>query len=213
VIAYNYMTSDLSVKCERHVFLHGQGVSATLIEGNDVDCGIQWDSHRDGQGYNNMIYRNRLRGVRSQSGFQRGRIGGEDTGSFIHRFIAVIGNHANELMGSPQISGRSIDESVNATHRHEDTWVSYNIARDKISFEKSGEQVRTTQHENHLGKGPRASWSGVKFPVSLYRTSAPSWWCKESGPFPNIGGPSDTVGRYSRLPAQIRLEGGTCTTD
>lgn len=212
VIAYNYMTSSSAVECERHVFLHGQGVSSTLTEGNDVDCGMQWDSFRDGQGYNNMFYRNRLRGERSSSGYQRGRLGGEDTGSFIHRFISVIGNHTNEMMGSPQVTGRAIDESTNATHHHQDTWVSYNIARNEIVFENSGAQVRTTQHENYVRQDPHPGWSSVQFPASLYRTEAPPWWCEESGPFPSIGAMSDAVGSYSRLPAQIRLEGGTCTT-
>ncbi len=214
VIAYNYMTSSDAVECERHVFLHGQGVTATLAEGNDVDCMMQWDSYRDGQGYNNMFYRNRLRGVGNQiSGYQRGRLGGEDTGSFIHRFITVIANHANEFMGGPQITGRAVDESTDAIHRHEDTWVSYNTARSTIVMEDSGQQVRTTAHENYVSASPHSSWSGFNFPASLYRTQAPDWWCKESGPFPNIGAPSDTAGEYSRLPAQIRLEGGTCTSE
>jgi len=212
VIAYNFMRSGPAVTCERHVFLHGQGVTATLAEGNDVDCMMQWDSFRDGQGYYNTFYRNRLRGAGNPSGgFQRGRLGGEDTGSHIHRFIQVIGNHANEFMGSPQLTGRAIDESRDATHRHEDTWVSHNVARSTILFENSGAQVRTTQHENHVRSSPSPGWSNVDFPASLYRSEAPAWWCQESGPFPNIGAPSDRVGSYSRLPAQIRLEGGTCT--
>jgi hypothetical protein len=212
VIAYNFRTSSAAVECERHVFLHGQGVTATLVEGNDVDCGMQWDSYRDGQGYNNMFYRNRLRGERSPSGYQRGRLGGEDTGSHIHRFITVIANHVNELMGSPQPEGRAIDNSVNATHHHQDTWVSYNIARNEIRFSKSGNEVRTTQHQNFVRQNPSPTWSAVRFPTSMYRPETPSWWCEESGSYPNIGGPSDAVGSYSRLPAQIRIEGGVCTT-
>lgn len=213
VIAYNYMRSGPEVECERHVFLHGQGVSATLTEGNDVDCMIQWDSYREGQGYNNTFYRNRLRGTGNRvSGYQRGRLGGEDTSTHIHRFISIIANHVNELMGSPQMTGRAIDESFDASHRHQDTWVSYNTARREILFEDSGVQVRTTQHENFERSSPATSWQGFNFPESLYRTEAPPWWCEESGPFPNIGSPSDAVGGYSRLPAQIRLEGGTCTT-
>jgi hypothetical protein len=213
VIAYNYMRSSSAVECERHVFLHGQGVTATLAEGNDVDCMMQWDSYRDGQGYNNTFYRNRLRGADTrQGGYQRGRLGGEDTGSHIHRFITVIGNHVNELMGSPQMTGRAIDNSSDATHRHEDTWVSYNVVRREMLFEDSGAQVRTTQHENYVRNDPPSSWQGTNFPASLYRgNQAPSWWCQESGPFPSIGAMSDREGSYTKLPAQIRLEGGTCT--
>jgi hypothetical protein len=213
VIAYNFMRADSTVECERHVFLHGQGTTATLAEGNDVDCMMQWDSHRDGQGYNNTFYRNRLRGVGNRvGGYQRGRLGGEDTGSHIHRFITVIGNHVHELMGSPQMTGRAIDESANETHRHQDTWVTHNVARREILFETSGQQVRTTQYENHVRNDPNPGWSNFEFPASLYRSEAPPWWCAESGPFPNIGAPSDRLGNYSKLPGQIRLEGGTCTT-
>ena len=213
VVAYNYMTANPSVECERHVFLHGQGVRASLIEGNDVSCMIEWDSYRDGQGYYNMIYRNRLRGTpstgQSFGGYYRGRLGGEMQGSFIHRFITVIGNHVNELMGGPFPNGLGIDFSSDSTHQHRDTWVSYNISRSAQQFDDRA--VRTTRLENYVGNGPRSSWSSMTFPASMYRTDPPSWWCEESGPFPNIGAPSDRVGSYGRLPAQIRLEGGPCT--
>jgi hypothetical protein len=72
--------------------------------------------------------------------------------------------------------------------------------------------VRTTQYENHVRNDPNPGWSNFEFPASLYRSEAPPWWCAESGPFPNIGAPSDRLGNYSKLPGQIRLEGGTCTT-
>jgi hypothetical protein len=214
VVAFNFMTSVPTVQCERHVFLHGQGVLSSLIEGNDVDCMIEWDSYRDGQGYYNTMYRNRLRGTpqtgTSYPGYYRGRLGGEAQGSFIHRYITVIGNHANEVQGSPFPTGLGIDFSTDSTHYHYRTWVSHNVARANIVFDPNA--VETTQHENHVRTSPPSSWSGVDFPPSLYRRDGPpDWWCEESGPFPNIGAPSDTAGQYSRLPAQIRLDGGTCT--
>jgi hypothetical protein len=213
VVAYNFMTSNPSVQCERHVFLHGQGVRASLVEGNDVDCMIEWDSYRDGQGYYNTLYRNRLRGTpqtgASYPGYYRGRLGGEAQGAFIHRYITVIGNHVNELQGSPFSSGLGIDFSSDATHYHYRTWVSYNVARSNIVFDPDA--VETTQHENHVRSSPPSAWSGIDIPASLYRDATPSWWCEESGSFPNIGAPSDTLNQFSRLPAQIRLEGGTCT--
>lgn len=211
VVAYNFMTSNSTVQCERHVFLHGQGNTATLVEGNDVDCMMQWDSYRNGQGYNNTFYRNRLRGIGS-SAYPRGRIGSEDTAPYIHRFITVLGNHVNEMMGGPQPTGRAIDESGGPSNRHEDTWVTHNVVRSNMLFETSGAQLRTTQSENFVRNDPSPGWASFDFPPSLYRTEAPAWWCEESGPFPNIGAPSDRVGGYSKLPAQIRLEGGTCTT-
>ena len=214
IVAYNYLTSNPSVECERHIFLHGQGVRSSLVEGNDVDCMIEWDSYRDGQGYYNTFYRNRLRGTPetgvSYPGYYRGRLGGEAQGSFIHRYITVIGNHVNELQGGPFPTGLAIDFSSDSTHYHYRTWVSYNVARSNQIFDPNA--VETTEHENYVASGPPASWNGFDFPASLYRSVPPSWWCDESGPFPNIGAPSDSAsGGYSRLPAQIRLEGGACS--
>lgn len=47
---------------------------------------------------------------------------------------------------------------------------------------------------------------------SLYLTSAPLWWCAESTwPPVNPAGGSEAL-RYSKIPAKIRYEGGTCTS-
>jgi len=214
VVAFNYMTSNPSVECERHVFLHGQGVRSSLVEGNDVSCMIEWDSYRDGQGYYNTLYRNRLRDTpqtgASYPGYYRGRLGGEAQGSFIHRYITVIANHVNELQGGPFPTGLGIDFSSDSTHYHYRTWVSYNIARSNLIFDPRA--TETTNIDNRIASGPPSAWSSIHFPGSLYRgDTAPSWWCDESGAFPNIGAPSDRAGSYSRLPAQIRLEGGACS--
>lgn len=56
-------------------------------------------------------------------------------------------------------------------------------------------------------------------PTSIYRDAAgtaPDWWCDESGTFPNIGAEFDvwngtTFTSKSRLPAEIRAAGDTCT--
>lgn len=213
VVAYNYMRSSSTVACERHIFLHGQGVRASLIEGNDVSCMIQWDSYRDGQGYFNTVYRNRLQGSpatgQSFGGYYRGRLGAESQGSFIHRNMTVIANHANELMGGPFPTGLGLDFSADATHQHRDTWVSHNVSRSAQLFDSRA--VRSTLSENYVRTNPLPAWSTLNFPASLYRSQAPSWWCEESGAFPNIGAPSDTAGSYGRLPAQVRLDGGACT--
>lgn len=213
VVAYNFMRAASTVACERHVFLHGQGVRSSLVEGNDVSCMIQWDSYRDGQGYFNTIYRNRLQGSpatgQSFGGYYRGRLGAESQGSFIHRHMTVIANHVNELQGGPFPTGLGIDFSADATHQHRDAWISHNVSRATQVFDERA--VRSTRTENYVRTSPPAAWSTLRFPASLYRSQPPSWWCEESGGFPNIGAPSDTVGSYSRLPAQIRLEGGACT--
>ena len=50
--------------------------------------------------------------------------------------------------------------------------------------------------------------TGTDLPASLYLAAKPSWWCNES-PWPAIG--PDVVGYHGKIPAQIALEGGTCT--
>jgi len=213
VVAYNYMRAAPTVPCERHIFLHGQGVRASLIEGNDVACMVQWDSYRDGQGHFNTMYRNRLQGSpetgQSFGGYYRGRLGAESQGSFIHRHITVIANHVNQLQGGPFPTGLGLDFSADATHQHRDTWISHNVSRSANVFDERA--VRSTRIENHVRTSPSPTFSTIDFPVSLYRTAPPPWWCEESGAFPNIGAPSDTAGSYSRLPAQIRLDRGSCT--
>lgn len=212
VVAYNFIEASPSVACERHIFLHGQGVRSSLVEGNDVNCMVEWDSFRDGQGYYNTFYRNRLRetpATQSFGGYYRGRLGGEAQGSYIHRNITVIGNHVNELMGGPFPSGLAIDNTSDATHAHLDTWISYNVSRSGVEFDSRA--TTTTKHQNPVRSSPDPAWGGFDFPDSLYRTEPPAWWCQESGDFPNIGAPSDTAGAYGTLPAQRRHEGRTCT--
>jgi len=212
VVAYNYLSADASVQCERHVFLHGQGVRASLIEGNDVTCMMEWDSFRDGQGYYNTFYRNRLRESPSSpsfGGYYRGRLGGEAQGSYIHRDITVIGNHVNELRGGPFPTGLGLDHTPDARHTHLDTWVAYNVSRSGVEFDPRA--TTTVKHDNPVRSSPDPAWSGLSFPASLYRSQAPSWWCQESGAFPNIGAFTDTAGVYAMLPAQRRLQGLSCT--
>ncbi|MDP6977029.1 MAG: hypothetical protein QF570_00290 [Myxococcota bacterium] len=70
-----------------------------------------------------------------------------------------------------------------------------------------------------------AAWASTNWPTTLAYDrqieadaswTAPDWWCQESGPFHNgMGAPADNLNggnpNYSKLPAQIRMEGGTCT--
>lgn len=54
---------------------------------------------------------------------------------------------------------------------------------------------------------------GRGYPTSLYRTVVPSWWCTQSGTFPNIGAAYQDAedAPHPNLPAQIRRLGTTCT--
>lgn len=53
--------------------------------------------------------------------------------------------------------------------------------------------------------------TGADLPDSLYLAAKPYWWCNESAwPPVNPNGSTDAQ-RYSKIPAQIAYEGGTCT--
>ena len=84
-----------------------------------------------------------------------------------------------------------------------------NVSRSANEFDSRA--TTTVRRQNTVRSSPDPNWAGIDFPVSLYRSEAPPWWCQESGAFPNIGAPSDTAGSYGMLPAQRRLEGRSCT--
>ncbi len=76
---------------------------------------------------------------------------------------------------------------------------------------------------DQVDSGADAGWStawptsiGYDRQVELDAAFSPSWWCQESGPFhAGMGAPADDYNggspSYSKLPAQIRYEGGPCT--
>jgi hypothetical protein len=225
VIAYNYMTKPAitlnpndphsDVDCARHVFLHGNGTNAALTEGNDVECGMQWDTYRDGQGYYQTFFKNRLRGT-DDGGYAKGRMGGEYLGKAINRNMILIGNHLNELQGSP-FPDYQWNWSNDPERDNIDGWASYTIARTNIIHDTTGYlPTRATEHNNFTRTSPHPDWVGFAHPASLYRnTEAPSWWCEESGPWGNsIGAWNDAptnAGGYNPLPAQLRAEFQVCT--
>ncbi|MFK7897277.1 MAG: hypothetical protein AB8G23_15665 [Myxococcota bacterium] len=87
--------------------------------------------------------------------------------------------------------------------------------RDPWNSSRLPAAANTIWTNNPIGNNAAPSnWGGFDFPDSLVYTSAPDWWCSESGSFPNIGAPTDnfsSISSLSRLPAQIAVENGTCT--
>jgi hypothetical protein len=65
--------------------------------------------------------------------------------------------------------------------------------------------------DNAAGNRWPPAWSGFDLPASLYRSSAPTWWCAET-PWPAIGADTDDFGvSVNALAAQRRRAGLPCT--
>jgi hypothetical protein len=71
----------------------------------------------------------------------------------------------------------------------------------------------TNYEDDDVPAAYTAEVAGV--PTALAVTATPDWWCAESGTFGEMGAHYDDFngGTLSKLPAQIRSEGTTCTCD
>jgi cysteine-rich repeat protein len=228
IIAYNYQTVGANDQCARGVFFHGAASTSILVEGNDLECGINlYENLREAEGPHNTIFRNRVRGFGVDGGgfggelgdvMRRGALGWENFHNphgTTTQFFSILGNWAEDTWG---ISQNVIDRGDHTPAYVSDMWIEKNIFHNgqlRIWSSSQGPNPTTNNIDNHSAEAAPASWGTFAFPASLYRTEAPPWWCQESGPFPNIGAPVDNRNGgspvLSKLPAQIRAEGGTCT--
>jgi len=221
IIAYNYI-ADPDGPCERGLFLHNDYAAANLFEGNDSACPAQWDDYWGSSGPHNTFFRNRLRaGAAMLQGQHVGRLGGEYVRGLEHLAYNLLANHVVDLAGGPQ-------PSQNVDSHGRDFWIERNVYTGLCNLAQSAGSVapecassgapfavNTTWRSNHNGSSAPSSWSTLSIPASLYRAQAPSWWCSESGSFPNVGAPSDDASggplAYPKLPAQRLAESQGCT--
>lgn len=254
IFAYNRMyrpTFSGYQWCERSFFIHGGAAVEFLIEGNDFECGLQWDGLQGAAGHRVALYRNRGRVVDANYRAATGGPTGNADGAFIYH--ADIPRSENNFRSEgwatqPQlqdwlVAGNNVSRM--GQERNQAGWgingngvrmnFEHNVIREGCGVEGApaiGAAGCADREPWDLSRLPRAtgtrwvnnpvgvnsapsSWNGFDFPDSLVYTSAPEWWCTQSGTFPNIGSPSDNFGNpssLSRLPAQIRNENGACTT-
>ncbi len=221
IVAYNYI-ADPDGPCERGIFLHNDYAAANLFEGNDIACPAQWDDYWGSSGPHNTFFRNRLRdGAEMLQAQYAGRLGGEYLRGLEHLAYNLLANHVVDLAGGPQ-------PTQNVDSHGRDFWIERNVYTGLCSLAQSAGSVapecrssgpplatNTTWRSNHHGDAAPSAWSAVSIPASLYRSQAPSWWCQESGAFPNVGAPTDDASgsppAYPKLPAQRLAEGLSCT--
>jgi hypothetical protein len=239
VTAYNYLHLD-DRNCDRAVSLHGHYVRAELIEGNDVNCEMQMaDTFWGRNGPFITVYRNR-----NTSPVCNGAYGSSDTiginddgwdGTFpaADGPLNMIGNTAGQFHVTPTQNNPVCPPSIHNKNAMSDLVTSPASGVPGIWLEQNafrtpgGSFAAGSSNARSCGTGPDdacpgtngniskpdASWNGA-YPVSLYRASAPSWWCQEACPWTaaGIGAFGDDFGGpLCKLPAEIRVSGGVCT--
>jgi len=226
VTAYNYMRQDQKV-CERAYMNHGHYARENLLEGNDMNCEVMLvDSWWGRNGPRITAYRNRnvSTNCMNSDSFTVNEDG--NAGWFAGSELNVIGNTSGQFVASPVQMSPACPPSINGS-------ADFSTLVDAVWLEKNawrtpgGTFASGTRNNRSCGTGPNdacpgtnqntdkphASWSGA-YPTSLYRTTAPTWWCQESCAWSQRGigafGDDFSVG-VCKLPAQIRSEGGVCT--
>ncbi len=227
VTAYNYMRQDQSI-CERAYFVHGHYGRENLTEGNDIDCALHIsDSWWGRNGPRNTAYRNRnvstvCEGARDTLTLSEAGGDGWPAGTYVN----MIGNTSGQYVAFPVQNNPpcapSVNNSADLSTLSPNIWLENNAWRyPGGTFDHGSANGRSCgtgpgdscPGTNHNTDRPHSSWSGA-YPTSLYRTQAPNWWCQEACPWSpgGIGAFGDDFGTsLCKLPAQIRVEGGTCT--
>jgi hypothetical protein len=242
VWAYNYTDQNeedtTPYGCEISFFNHGHYMRESLWEGNDYDCGF-WPADRwwGRNGERIMAYRNRGSGTvcRGTGTDNHGwSIVLEDSSRGVYHGVTtdslnLIGNTAGEFIPQTIDNTPMCPPSIGVTGNDLDT-LTGDIWLENNAYRYPGGTFDVTQDTDvSCGTGwndacpgtnknvasPDASWDG-DYPTSLYRTTAPSWWCQEACAWSQdgIGAFGDNFGgTLCRLPAQIRYEEGAggCT--
>lgn len=226
IAAYNYQTGQ-SGDCERALFLHNDYTTAILFEGNDLQARIENENANGGSGPFVTVFRNRVRSGcvdwETHQGISDMAFNGEGNANLFD-LANFIGNHTYQMSGATGFDNNNTNLWVErntwqCTSGCQGTDATKGCFLDQVAGATSPDCASTGSTPttstiwltNVRSNSPPSAWANTRFPKSLYQLSIPEWWCVESGPFPNIGAPSDTVGAYSKLPAQILAEGGTCT--
>ena len=230
ITAYNYMRQNQNT-CERSYMNHGHYVRESLFEGNDVDCEVMMaDSWWGRNGPRITAYRNR--NVSNVCHANRDSFTVNEDGNSgwpAATDLNMIGNSAPQYLASPVQGNPPCAPSVNGSNdlsslvEGNGIWLEKNAWRVPAgTFDHGSSNQRSCgtgamdacPGTNHNTSSPHSSWSG-NYPTSLYRTSAPSWWCQEACPWSPQGigafGDDFASGSICKLPAEIRATGGTCT--
>jgi len=195
---------NVSAGPERSMFLNhdpavANNVGHVLIEANDFKC---------------QVVNEGLNPTRRYTTFYRNRILNHGFTSFEFRATAINESYLNIVANRAYSFSFNGDATMpNALGRFNTAVQSINAPGGTgVSWPTSG------AGRNYVDSGAHDDYAATNLPPSLaIRTSTPpSWWCQESGPWDGswsfgYGDGADNGGSPRKLPAQIRLEGGTCT--
>ena len=180
--------------CERSFFFHGGSAIDFLVEGNDFECGLQWDGLQGGAGHRVALYRNRGRVTGDNYRAATGGPTGNTDGSFIYHADIIVtqagfvrsGWHTRPQIKDWLVAGNNVERMGH--ERDQDGWgingngsgmnFEHNVIREGCGVE-GAQGLGATGCENRqpwdLSRLPRASntrW--LNNPVGV--NSTPSSW-------------------------------------
>ncbi len=199
VYAYNY---HKDIRQDHGIIHHGGYPFENLVEGNEAyritnDC--WWGK----QGPRLTFFRNRASEIRTS---KNGSC--ENDGALVADQANFIANSANYFLSFPWCTypdgcGDFDDFNTNM-------WSEYNFTR--VAFKGINTPLASNTFINNETGTNSISNHNIDLPDSLYLITKPDFWCDEL-PWPAIGADIDNYGGVlNKLPAQIRYEGGSCTT-
>ncbi|MBN2518081.1 MAG: hypothetical protein JXB14_04505, partial [Candidatus Altiarchaeota archaeon] len=197
VYSYNY---EKDIREDHGIFHHGTYPFENLIEGNDA-YRITHDCWWGRQGPGITYFRNRASEVRTSMN------GACESEGLVADRLNVIANTARYFLSYPWCSYP--DNCFDFDRMNTNMWVEKNRYRVKFIGIATPESTNTFI-DNVKGETAPAEWANFDMPASLYLTSAPDFWCKET-PWPAIGSNIDDFNNLNKLPAQRRYEGLQCT--
>jgi hypothetical protein len=223
VMAYNYATDMVSTDYPNTIRYgmgaHGAHTMMNLLEGNFTDgCFIAFDNIWGSSSWN-TLFRNRAtwytKGSFDTSGYTSQRI---DIGVDVHNtYFNIIGNYVGSTGHEPIYESYTIpyggDTPVAYITGYTSSPSAYSVERSTMLRHANWDPATAGQKWcNSSGEpGCQSGSNDQTLPDSLYLSSKPSWYCNESTfPGVNPAGSTDAL-RYSKLPAQIAYEGGSCT--
>lgn len=236
----NYIRNGPEIHASRGRFSHGNGgAPGGHSEMNDFDLSevmIASSNPANGEGTNNVWFKNRGRTYGAltwpdgtatgtpQCAFghiwcrtefpSQGGASNEDWSYFentFESFTNVIDDADNAGVSTSNILAPYMLKDL-AWRRNRCNGCNLDAAFD--SQNPSTDKDTNSGDENDESASVPSAWSSEvgQEPTSIFYDAKPSWWCNEAMTFGQMGAHYDDYGgTFSKLPAQIRYEGGTCT--